>query len=266
MREAAAEGKGAVSLDGRLIDAASIRMAENLLAKLEQIEARDPLAVARGAVPSRPSPSVETAADLQAACRELLPGYAARREPDALGGATRGVPRAPARRADGEPGPPAAERFDAFAFRLILDPKTIRAAPLITCCRRRTDMLCALWLARRSGLVLSGPEGAMRGRRSPARAGLPVLSPPVARGLHARHAIRERRLQAPPGGRGEHSAIHLAADAESCTRRLARQARSWGVAAAQPTPPSTRSEPGVVRRSPVSSSVFRPERIIGQPP
>ena len=42
MRQAAAEGKGAVSLDGRLIDAASIRMAENLLAKLEQIEARDP--------------------------------------------------------------------------------------------------------------------------------------------------------------------------------------------------------------------------------
>jgi malyl-CoA/(S)-citramalyl-CoA lyase len=41
MEEAAANGKGAVSLDGRLIDAASIRMAENLLAKLEQIEARD---------------------------------------------------------------------------------------------------------------------------------------------------------------------------------------------------------------------------------
>ena len=40
MKDAAAEGRGAVSLDGRLIDAASIRMAENLLAKLEQIEAR----------------------------------------------------------------------------------------------------------------------------------------------------------------------------------------------------------------------------------
>jgi malyl-CoA/(S)-citramalyl-CoA lyase len=40
MKDAAARGKGAVSLDGRLIDAASIRMAENLLAKLEQIEAR----------------------------------------------------------------------------------------------------------------------------------------------------------------------------------------------------------------------------------
>jgi malyl-CoA/(S)-citramalyl-CoA lyase len=41
MKEAAADGKGAVSLDGRLIDAASIRMAETLLAKLEQIEARE---------------------------------------------------------------------------------------------------------------------------------------------------------------------------------------------------------------------------------
>jgi malyl-CoA/(S)-citramalyl-CoA lyase len=38
MKEAAAQGKGAVSLDGRLIDAASIRMAERLLAKIEQIE------------------------------------------------------------------------------------------------------------------------------------------------------------------------------------------------------------------------------------
>jgi malyl-CoA/(S)-citramalyl-CoA lyase len=40
MNHATAEGKGAVSLDGRLIDAASIRMAEVLLAKLEQIAAR----------------------------------------------------------------------------------------------------------------------------------------------------------------------------------------------------------------------------------
>ena len=40
MRAAAADGSGAVSLDGRLIDAASIRMAETLLAKLEQIEAK----------------------------------------------------------------------------------------------------------------------------------------------------------------------------------------------------------------------------------
>lgn len=40
MKQAAASGRGAVSLDGRLIDAASVRMAENLLAKLEQIDER----------------------------------------------------------------------------------------------------------------------------------------------------------------------------------------------------------------------------------
>lgn len=40
MEAAAREGKGAVSLDGRLIDAASIRMAENLIAKVGQIQDR----------------------------------------------------------------------------------------------------------------------------------------------------------------------------------------------------------------------------------
>ena len=40
MEHAAKEGKGAVALDGRLIDAASIRMAEVLIAKVDQIEAR----------------------------------------------------------------------------------------------------------------------------------------------------------------------------------------------------------------------------------
>jgi len=56
MREAARDGKGAVSLDGRLIDAASIRMAENLLAKLELIEQREASAEQRktdGAEPRR---------------------------------------------------------------------------------------------------------------------------------------------------------------------------------------------------------------------
>jgi malyl-CoA/(S)-citramalyl-CoA lyase len=40
MQQAAKEGKGAVSLDGRLIDAASIRMAENVVRQVEQIESR----------------------------------------------------------------------------------------------------------------------------------------------------------------------------------------------------------------------------------
>lgn len=41
MEAAAREGRGAVSLDGRLIDAASVRMAENVLAKAEQVRARE---------------------------------------------------------------------------------------------------------------------------------------------------------------------------------------------------------------------------------
>jgi malyl-CoA/(S)-citramalyl-CoA lyase len=40
MEEGAKQGRGAVSLDGRLIDAASIRMAENLIAKVEQMRTR----------------------------------------------------------------------------------------------------------------------------------------------------------------------------------------------------------------------------------
>jgi malyl-CoA/(S)-citramalyl-CoA lyase len=40
MEEAAKQGKGAVSLDGRLIDAASIRMAENLIRTIERLRAR----------------------------------------------------------------------------------------------------------------------------------------------------------------------------------------------------------------------------------
>ncbi|MBV9416133.1 MAG: CoA ester lyase [Solirubrobacterales bacterium] len=42
MNDAAADGRGAVSVDGRLLDAASLRMAENVLAKHAQIMARQP--------------------------------------------------------------------------------------------------------------------------------------------------------------------------------------------------------------------------------
>ena len=41
MEKAADDGRGAVSLDGRLIDAASLRMAEHLLTKIELIEERE---------------------------------------------------------------------------------------------------------------------------------------------------------------------------------------------------------------------------------
>ncbi len=64
MKDAAAQGKGAVSLDGRLIDAASIRMAQTLLAKLEQIEVRSahPAALSTNARTSEESSSAQVMA------------------------------------------------------------------------------------------------------------------------------------------------------------------------------------------------------------
>jgi malyl-CoA/(S)-citramalyl-CoA lyase len=42
MAQAAREGKGAVQLDGRLVDIANIRMAQNVLTKARAIGAREP--------------------------------------------------------------------------------------------------------------------------------------------------------------------------------------------------------------------------------
>ena len=64
MREAAREGRGAVSLDGRLIDAASLRMAEGLLRKLEQIEARADRGAGRPVRRQRPSVRMNSRAAL----------------------------------------------------------------------------------------------------------------------------------------------------------------------------------------------------------
>src|SRR3954447_13464041 len=55
MQQAAAEGKGAVSLDGRLIDAASIKMARNLVAKADQMV--PPCPDGRPAVSGMPLPA-----------------------------------------------------------------------------------------------------------------------------------------------------------------------------------------------------------------
>ena len=78
MRDAAAEGKGAVSLDGRLIDAASIRMAENLLAKLEQIEARE---LQTGGPASQPSRLPPYAVSSASSGRPQVPKAAGAPEP-----------------------------------------------------------------------------------------------------------------------------------------------------------------------------------------
>jgi Phosphoenolpyruvate carboxylase len=176
---------------------------------------------------------VETAAELQSACRELLPSYArARAETERWGVLTRGcLQRWPVERS-GEPGPPPAERFDEIALSLLLDPVPEPGSILITGVERPSDMLCALWLARRSGLFLSGAaaRGAV-GSRS--RLGLVPAFKPAAL-THAAYTLAtlyanaayKRHLAA----RGNAQRVQLEAGAGDVHERLARQARSWGVA------------------------------------
>jgi hypothetical protein len=175
---------------------------------------------------------VESAAGLQAACRELLPSYArARRETERWSVLTRGcLQRWPVERS-AEPGPPPAERFDDIALSLLLDPSAEPDAILVTGVERPSDMLCAVWLARRSGLFLAGAtaRGAV-GSRS--RLGLvpsfkPAALPHAAYTLASLYAnaAYKRHLAA----RGNAQRVQLEAGAGDVHERLTRQARSWGV-------------------------------------
>jgi phosphoenolpyruvate carboxylase len=175
---------------------------------------------------------VESAADLQAACAELLPGYGlALREPERWAVLTPAcLARRPVERT-GESGPPPAERFDELALGLLLEPDADPGSVLVTGVGQPSDMLCALWLARRSGLFV--PASTTRGAAgSRSRLGLVPSFKPAALG-HAAYmlatlyanAAYKRHLAA----RGNAQRVQLEASAGEVQDRLARQARSWGV-------------------------------------
>jgi hypothetical protein len=175
---------------------------------------------------------VEAAAELQAACRKLLPGYAfARREPERWALLTRACLDRDAVERTGESGPPAAERFDAIALALLLDPGHDPGSVLITGVDQASDVLCGLWLARRSGLFLPGAgRRDFAGTRS--RLGLVPSFRPASLGLATymlatlyANAAYKRHLAA----RGHAQRVLLDAPDREVEGRLARQARSWGV-------------------------------------
>jgi len=176
---------------------------------------------------------VESAAHLQAACRELLPSsYAtARRETERWSLLTRGcLQRWPVERS-GEPGPAAAERFDEIALSLLLDPAAEPGSLIVTGVERPSDMLCALWLARRSGLFL--PAAAARGAAgSRSKVGLVPSFKPAAL-PHASYTLATLYANAAYkqhlAARGNAQRVQLEAGAGEVHERLARQARSWGV-------------------------------------
>jgi phosphoenolpyruvate carboxylase len=175
---------------------------------------------------------VEAAADLQAACRVLLPCYdRAEREPERWAVLTRAcLIRRPVART-GELGPAAAERFDSVALRLLLEPEADPGSLLVSNVEKASDMLCALWLARRSGLFR--PGSTMRGSvGASSRLGLVPAFRPASVG-HAAYmlatlyanAAYKRHLAA----RGNSQQVLLDAADGEVHERLTRQARSWGV-------------------------------------
>ena len=175
---------------------------------------------------------METAADLQTSCAALLPGYsAARRETERWAVLTRACLQRPPVARTGELGPAPAERFDEIALRLLLDPASEVWSILIAEVQQASDVLCGLWLARRSGLFR--PGSTLRDSAGTcSRLGF-VPSFKAASLGHATYllatlyanAAYKRHLAA----RGNTQHVRLDPADGDTHERLARQARSWGV-------------------------------------
>jgi phosphoenolpyruvate carboxylase len=101
----------------------------------------------------------DNAIELHEACRILLPGYAAARtETERVALLTDACldERLPAR--DGGVEPKAAATFDTIARSVATYGRPALDTFIVSNCERPSDMLCALWLARRSGLF-TPPRG-----------------------------------------------------------------------------------------------------------
>jgi phosphoenolpyruvate carboxylase len=106
----------------------------------------------------------ENAPELHDACRALLPGYAAAtREPERVALLTRACLATEAPPRDGGwvgPAPRAAASFDAIArAHAAYGPRALDTF-IVSNAEQPSDLLCALWLARRAGLFRpSAPDG-----------------------------------------------------------------------------------------------------------
>jgi len=101
----------------------------------------------------------DNAPELHEACRVLLPGYAAAQsEPERVAVLTRACldPAGPPR--DTGPLPRAAMAFDAMADAISTYGNEALDTFIVSHTERPSDLLCALWLARRSGLFAPGTD------------------------------------------------------------------------------------------------------------
>jgi phosphoenolpyruvate carboxylase len=105
----------------------------------------------------------ENASELHEACRALLPGYAAARtELERATLLTDACLQQPAPARDGGPTPKAAAAFDTIARAVATYGRDALDTFIVSHSEQPSDMLCALWLARRSGLFTPprGPDPA----------------------------------------------------------------------------------------------------------
>ncbi len=120
----------------------------------------------------------ENAPELHDACRALLPGYAAaHREPERVALLTQACLHGELPHREGGPAPKAAAAFDAIARSIsVYGPRSLDTF-IISNAECTSDVLCALWLARRSGLFRPRPgppgsgAGADRGLGEPTGSG-----------------------------------------------------------------------------------------------
>ncbi|MGH2782486.1 MAG: phosphoenolpyruvate carboxylase, partial [Thermoleophilaceae bacterium] len=109
----------------------------------------------------------DNAPELQEACRALVPGYAAaQREPERCALLTRACLDRAAPPREPVPGPRAAGTFDAVAEAVLGYGEAAVDTFIASNAERPSDVLCALWLARRSGLFEPDSSSAGAGRTS----------------------------------------------------------------------------------------------------
>jgi phosphoenolpyruvate carboxylase len=108
----------------------------------------------------------DNAPELHEACRALLPGYAAaNREPERVAVLTDACLRQALPQRDAAPVPKAAAAFDSIARAIAAYGAQALDTFIISNAENPSDVLCALWLAQRSGLFRpqTGPPGGMPG-------------------------------------------------------------------------------------------------------
>lgn len=165
----------------------------------------------------------QDAPELHDACRALLPGYGATRsETERIGLLTHACLRAPLPERNGRPVPKAAAALDEVA------PGTF----IVSDVQQPSDILCALWLARRSGLFsppYAPPPGT--GRASAVELvprfgrGRALERAPETMGLLYGNAAYAEQLRA----RGHRQEVMVTAHDPGACGRLARQAAARAI-------------------------------------